>query len=126
VKPGRELDQLIAEKVFGKKTYLAFPPQCPECGAQVPDDYFHFVHRRMTHQDGNRVCLAGHLLQGTPHYSYRIEDAWEIVKIFTRADLVRGPDLKWCVMFRGIPDRVFADTAPHAICLAALKVIGSN
>ena len=101
-KAGRELDAEIAEKVMGQK---------------------------MVTDAGNRV--------GFPHYSTSIADAWRVVERMrergwhvrvdaTDAFAVRDAGIasNTCTMHENLPDGGYviqqADTAPLAICLAAL------
>lgn len=108
MKPGRELDALVAEKVMGRTK--------PE----------HFVPKN--------VWL--------PHYSTDIAASWEVVEkmrsmgfYYSVGSIValggRGPTLteshaagfgKRNALF----ETVSGETAPHAVCLAALKAVGST
>lgn len=103
MKPGRELDALIAEKVMG------FDPNST---------------------DSLRTLLyhsypGGHF----PCYSTNIACAWEVVeKMSPRDDKFEISKYK-----NGLYEATFryfeaewseAETAPHAICLAALKAVG--
>lgn len=119
---GRELDALIAEEVMGFHKhhihgYLHNAPSDEAWDATYPDaleyDY---------HWPGEE-----------PHYSTNIADAWEVVERFVREGvvfIVKGDGLrpgdfnpKWTVLVDNQP-RTDADTAPLAICLAALKAKG--
>lgn len=121
LKPGRELDALIAEKVMGLEPF-EFPTFKIEnqfdnaIAAIIADEY-----------EKRREPLP---------YSTKIEDAWQVVeKIKTHKNFVdfeirspnietmEGFDVRFC-LGRG-NKRAYADTAPHAICLAALKAIES-
>lgn len=110
MKPGRELDALVAEKVMGLTS------------SEVE------IHRQFW-LDG---CFSN-----LPHYSTDIAAAWEVVEKLTSKkqphfqlslcdSYTENP--KWCAEFD--LDRPFkrviakAETAPHAICLAALKAVG--
>jgi len=104
-KAGRELDRAIAEKVMGRKVTW-----------DAPD-----------------VLLPGPPDNDAPNYSTSIDAAWEVVeKLRPEFDVVLE-----CVTSEfnchinkpgrvGTPDHnhVRADTAPMAICLAALKAVG--
>lgn len=106
--PGRELDALVAEKVMG----IAIPE-----GADT--QYL-------------ETCMD------LPYYSTDIAAAWEVVeKLFQSGfDLYLetfkdDEDKPQCrVSFQAIDNQdkgsgpIYADTAPHAICLAALKAVG--
>lgn len=109
LKPGRELDALVAEKVMGWKRSLT--------GFWFPPDL---------HPNAN---IIGHEI---PHYSTDTGAAWEVVEKFPHFYLFRwiagGPmPGQWECRFSDTDDGtkiVWADTAPHAICLAALKAVG--
>lgn len=103
--PGRELDALIAEKVM-----------------QNPLG-------RPSFEEGQKYFLD---LQ---HYSTDIAAAWEVVERLGLAigiNEVRPEEGKWICLkdmgegegwLFGIFEGAYADTAPHAICLAALKAV---
>lgn len=110
MKPGRELDQLIAKKVFGLDLPISivyFPGETP---ASV------------------ELC---------PFYSTDIASAWLVLETINpvsieRTMLVSGK-IQWTVLFCNprLPEpksyydgRVTAESAPHAICLAALRALG--
>jgi hypothetical protein len=120
-KPGRELDALIAEKIF-----------------RVPNEFIAIgiKNSELPPQSGPvqiiRFVLA--------HYSTDLADAWEVVEELQRwkftltweADFGGGGQ-KSSMFATAIFDPVLtkdrktrlakAETAPHAICLAALKAI---
>lgn len=115
---GRELDALVAEKVMGWEPgpggIHLFPPK------DEPN------RKRFTRWNGEARVTE------IPHYSTDIAAAWEVVEKlghkfqmflntrgkWTEADFVHWPDnLKGYVA-------ASADTAPLAICLAALKACG--
>jgi hypothetical protein len=116
---GRELDALIAEKVMGW-TYKTFPDG---------------VLPHVKHWHGpNDECLL-------PCYSISIAAAWQVVGLLSKEwkfDLEYYPGLNnepdWCAMFFNNRDSfgnvgafaASADTAPLAICLAALRAIESK
>lgn len=124
MKPGRELDALIAEKVMGCKVlWQASSVYGPYCG-----------------------CLSGSRFQEGPHsgpnrfdenlkdYSTDISAAWEVAKKLANMLGVHGEFQIRYVSFNGewhvdtessgLIVHVAAETAPHAICLAALKAVG--
>lgn len=123
---GRELDALVAEKVMGKKTRrLSGNLYCWE-------------------YDGDYKNLHG-LAQPIPAYSTDLSAAWEVVEKLCNWDVDdnmlvlqgQGPDLEkkrspdgeapqwWEAEIAGTWGKVMveAETAPLAICLAALKAI---
>ncbi len=117
--PGRELDALIAEKVFGKSE--------PDRGCMC------------SLRESCYVCNP--FLKGIKPYSTDIAAAWEVVeKIKLNKSLHDGFTLtfdleekRWragSLWWRGYeqaewlePNSAMAETAPHAICLAALKAL---
>jgi len=120
---GKQLDALVAEKIFGYKVF------------------------RRDYVDGARFFFED--TDGAPTYLYMnystdIAAAWEVVEKLR--ELNNGSVLEfrltWSGKEYGIPGFVFriwesdlphvdllpfeAKTAPHAICLAALKAVGVN
>jgi hypothetical protein len=125
-KPGRELDALVAEKVMGwiwvKRTDLNRTPEhpgftpwtryltnLPLAEWQVPTD----------------ESLPIDYPFSLPEYSTDIAAAWEAVeKLLNLFQGVYRRDATWIACFdNGNRQYAYADTAPHAICLAALKTI---
>lgn len=114
LKPGRELDALVAEKVFGRKVEWVYDEE--ECRKEP----MVFMDRT-----GDFEVLS--------HYSTSIACAWEVVETLISTDdwaefsLDYESNLKWTVapgsFYHDTAKAVFGETAPHAICLAALKVV---
>jgi hypothetical protein len=108
---GRELDREIAEKVMGLK---------------VQEDAFFISHGRFTVATGDRWISA------LPKYSTSIEDAFKVHKHLGR--LMRltdfGPFAWHCEFLAVQPGQVDveakAETAPLAICVAAIRAVESN
>ena len=113
MKAGRELDALIAEKVFEEEVvYIG-------------------GHPHLTEGEGN--YLGG----DCPHFSTQIADAWLVVEklkntnynfginIQTIIDLDGGLHDAWGCYFcdDDMDYETEEDTAPLAICLAALKAV---
>lgn len=106
LKPGRELDALVAEKVMGED----LSPLGTLHGREIP-----YV---------------------PPHYSTDIAAAWQVMEHITaqkRDDFgwfdLRFVNDRWKATFitgayYEARDHIEAPTAPHAICLAALKAVG--
>ena len=138
MKPGRELDAMVAEKVMGLR-----PKQCKlhpgntRCGVQS----FEIEGKTIFQEWGCLYCLRYSKKRIDPArelkpYSTDIAAAWEVVeKLQERGTLTvssaRGGsvgELKtfaWCVEIHGPEVEEWGDTAPHAICLAALKAVGA-
>jgi len=126
MKAGRELDMLIAEKVFGRERMLA---------------RFGFEHGEPEYHWGYPM---GH--DRADHYSTNISAAWKVVEKLCNWDVDdnmlvlegQGPDIEkkelpdgeaqqwWKADIAGIAGHNVgeADTAPLAICLAALRAVG--
>lgn len=116
----RELDAQIAREVFG----LTVRPVKVLDGRGEHDD-IGIVEAPRTMSDG-RIGVAA---QAIPHYSTSIEDAWAVWERVAN-------DKPWAIETWSGGARVFAyefdsyektiaeaDTAPLAICLAALKAL---
>lgn len=104
---GRELDALVAERVFGAVV------------------------------DGERSSIdpdSADCWRETPHFSTDISAAWEVVEMVyakwngrVRATILRDDGGCYCKFValtgHGIVGSAHADTAPLAICLAALESV---
>lgn len=113
---GRELDALIAEKVMGKTvrsknevTNNAFKPEYDELVVDLGNERYEFIR----------------------HYSTDIADAWKVLKklIQLGAEINVGFYKQWDCSIDypiGCNWLVQAETAPLAICLAALEAVGGG
>lgn len=114
MKPGRELDALVAERVMGW-TDIKFGE---EKTAGLLEGF------------GQPPSNSGRI--AFPNYSTDISAAWEILEEFCLTHLTHGVNGWCCIIGRQIDETTVhsteakAETAPHAICLAALKVLGLN
>ena len=123
--PGRELDALVAEKVMGWKPYM-FPN--PIHGFGQPSELL------MDAESAIELDLI-------PRYSTDIAAAWKVVEKVKLNIITRyqdkwlctnvGSDFQfWCEYpnrYENLNDDSYCelgDTAPHAICLAALRAVG--
>lgn len=113
--PGRELDALVAEKVMGLKVIDGLWVR--------PGTAWHPAHGQFD------MNTQTHLLR----YSTDIAAAWEVLEQSGLLDLYflykRGD--QWAIgETNGVNDATTplaeAPTAPHAICLAALKAVGDK
>ncbi len=131
---GREMDFLIAEKVFGFKHYI---------GEEIPDGHVHqylrpeevpevWLKERLDHGGYYRYCKH---CENMPEFSTDISSAWEVVE--KMGELGYTCHVEW----KG-SDRVYAESAEvvfvmgiitvghavgdvtGAICRAALKAMG--
>lgn len=115
MKPSPELDALIAEKVMGYR----------DC----------FVKNEVAY--GCRPEMSSLTYTAVPHYSRSINSAWEVVeKVTARPQIsfsLHGGGNQWRAQFCNnttmesllISDES-AETAPHAVCFAALKAVGEK
>lgn len=126
MKPGRELDALIAEKVMGYKVFrwgdsdsLFVAPN------KAAFDYACNGDTLTCYVDSERgFCFT------MSNYSTKIEDAWQVIEhLITNSSwefYLTHQYNGWNCLFES-PDKPIAsgsaDTAPHAICLAALEVV---
>lgn len=132
MKPGRELDALVAEKVMGWKHETdsenrdrcngEFKTRCGSCGALGHGNCYGYGRGSI-----QVPCDC------TPYYSHNIETAFEIVEKIAPAcngefRLERDESGQWeCEIGYHVADACYpriakGETAPHAICLAALAV----
>lgn len=104
--PGRELDALVAKHVFGLGQH-----KLPEDGPQAE---FESIVRRNRYE-----------IEDCPAYSTDIAAAWEVVELM--ANRTGEFELRflsgWSAGFGKCPSD--APSAPHAICLAALRAVGA-
>lgn len=120
MKPGKDLDIIIAEQVLGweKRPADAYYNDTTDAGWRNPDDHV-FYHK------GN-----------LPEFSNEIEAAWEIIK-----KLEKHPDFvhwqirqdegsingnkKYCanICISIHSSYSWSETVPHAICLSALEAL---
>lgn len=121
MKPGKEMDQLIAERVLGRKAML------------MPGGGLHFMDIPVPKTPDGRVMASPYTF--VPHYSRDIAAAWEVVEKLAPDGFVlyRSWDVKskpvW-VVAQDCQDTLASElarheSAPAAICLAALKAVGA-
>lgn len=113
LKPGRELDALIAEKVMGW-TEIDLDP----------------AKRSNSYNYGFGINPVHGIENAFPNYSTDIAAAWPIVEMFKergdyKIEISAYPkDSCWTIKAYGKKScTTSAKTLPHAICLAALKAI---
>ena len=129
---GRELDAAIAEKVMGCRLIYSTDPDLrkkmdPACWCG--DAPWGGIHGR---GGIHSAAYIGRGLREIARYSTDIAAAWEVVEkvIYPHGwYLVPMPetDGKGWGVFRGDDwyEVAIGDSAPHAICLAALKAVGA-
>lgn len=122
--PGRDLDSLVAEKVMGLETYKEVVPFCPQCEFKFNPKS---PGRVWCHQCSEWVYSS------TKEYSTDISAAISVAETFHHWSLEKdenGKEYEAILFQKNLFEGVFynyygrADTAPHAICLAALKAVG--
>jgi hypothetical protein len=124
---GRELDALVAEKVMGLRRVTEYSEEFAY--PHYPGDF--------VNSDGHRVFSSfDEPTHQLPKYSSDISAAWEVVEKFIKFnpfweendslwfDLSPTKPPGWYCNFGDSSTSVYADTAPLAICLAALKAVG--
>ena len=142
MKPGRELDALVAEKVMGWTRFQGYDNTPEEIRSpNKRDDGMRWHHKEIWGEQvggkwKRRACAE---CGDMPDWSTDIAAAWEVVeKMATqRIQLWVGPSQACtnygCEIINNTErderdeddaDYTFCDTAPHAICLAALKAVG--
>ncbi len=102
MKPGRELDALVAERVLGYKVVDVLP-------------------QGITYMAGKRKRWIKN-----PNYSTGVAAAWEAVEEMNDCLHLRehGEEGRWEANFCGYPgSRAHGATAPEAICKAALLAV---
>lgn len=121
MKPGRELDTEVALKVMG----LQFVIKVYEPGSL--DMRPGSVNYKFRHESQGWRTPDGELLDELPYYSTDIAAAWEVVEkldLLSTLLLQKNSSGVWGVWNEDTGQVHFGDTAPHAICLAALKAVG--
>lgn len=105
----KPIDELVAEKVMG----WIKPPETSILKAMWVETPVGTVHREL------------------PRFSTNIEDAWLVVEklgydVKVTKNSVLTPKYQAHVFVPGDVKMVFAETAPMAICIAALKAVGEE
>lgn len=121
LKPGRELDALVAEKVMG------FELKQPKGVRWLENTYVYAIN---DYRDDGPVYVID-----CPCYSTDIAAAWEVVKYFSNkpfniwistCGILNAPHFQAILQSKdGRGGNCIGTTVPHAICLAALTAVGS-
>lgn len=129
--PGRELDALVAEKVMGWKR-LTYAQQYPTNINYSKDDRLtmHWHSHDLQEQAYAEDCDDYYAPELAWSPSTDIRDAWEVIYRLKHLE----PELVWSdehqcwhmTLWKGANQGQMpgAATAPHAICLAALRAVG--
>ena len=130
LKPGPELDRLVAENVFGYKVFRwGDPDNLFVASSKSAFDYACNGDTLTCHTNmGKGFCFT------MPNYSADIAAAWLVFERVFEIDPGRfrlglSRDMfsgKYITILNTTMDRydILAETAPLAICLAALKAVG--
>jgi hypothetical protein len=137
VNPGRELDALIAEKVMGLeickcdhealyRKHMQDLEDRRKDPYQIHHDYGYFSH------DSDKKCnICTKLYIPVVNYSTNIATAWEVVEKLGNIEIRTYFKCEPKMVEVLLPVRkdkpllfTVGKTAPHAICLAALKAVG--
>jgi hypothetical protein len=138
--PSRELDLLIGLKVVPFE-YDTLTLKCPHCGHQEPDyvelamervEPFRIKCTRIVDLEKNYPCDWRYY--SPPPYSTEIAAAWKVVEKAAEGQFIevynavldpQAKEMDWnCRIGKNGEFEASAKTAPHAICLAALKACG--
>jgi hypothetical protein len=125
MKAGRELDALIHEKIFGKCAHVLHAFKKDNKNSWMSDYTYYRCKKCKDGTYSGLLYSEGKIL--CPQYSTNIADAWLVVeKMQEKGWLVSIRNFpKWtCEICFYDPIIVYAETAPLAICLAALKACG--
>ena len=134
----RRIDRLVAEHVMGLRIYHYDKDHADSCYYMLVDENCDYAGDDFGRHAGERDSEADAWEKDCPYYSSEISAAWEVVEKLTdghrRAVEVGNGHSSWwwCNVSRPEPDShgcthydlTKADTAPLAICLAALKAKG--
>ena len=123
MKPGLELDILVAEKVMKLKVVKN------KSGSKY-GGFYYSIGRPYWYDDQGDMKLENPV----PNYSDDIVAAWEVVEKMRRKIFrIETDSMLWTIVIHKMDKRgiksyqaAMSDSFPHAICLAALKVIGVN
>lgn len=133
MEPGFKLDILIAEKVMGAKWITEDDEQPEACPYLVTDDWIFYPKIFI---GTPRFSDCGTYTGGMPQYSRHIGAAWEVVTKIGKCSIQAPGSVeigecyfvadRWTVLFNVNKNLKPSegDTAPHAICLAALIAMG--
>lgn len=114
MKPGRELDALVAEKVMGWTPYQE----------DIPDPFTEGTYTSWDDDKGRSHMIP-------PNYSTDIAAAMEMeakINLLTGKMLAKLRPGEWCIMQQRDGTLYFehhGESPAHAICLAALKAVGA-
>ncbi|GED18097.1 BC1872 family protein [Aneurinibacillus migulanus] len=115
MKAGRELDIVVAEKVMGWVV-----------DGDIIENADFDEQGRCTFPSGDYL-MNKETREPLPNYSTNIADAWEVVEQLNDTESYLDIKIQSCIdgwFVDYCNERTVAETAPHAICLAALKAVG--
>lgn len=133
---GREMDALVAEKVFGYTTKTKSAWQDPECGGWNPVNSIDADDDEDTREEKQPCFLdTQRYWNVVQFFSTDIAAAWEVIRKLNEtgrdvAVIVSSTEGCSCKVFEDKTPlqstRSDADTAPLSICRAALKAVTSG
>lgn len=139
LKPGKELDALVAEKVMGidltapcngEMEIYYTTPYCVKCGYEFSkDDYRYGPHTYNPRHYSTSIAAAWEVVEKLNLSVVQWEKKWLVVEFgygisdYSNYPLQTEPWLLIEESFYGVEDYTIAETAPLAICLAALKTV---
>jgi len=124
---GREMDALIAEKVMGFRREKTPPDYNGEYGGEDILVPISIDHENFIYPPKGKIALTYFV----PNYSTDIATAWSVAEKMHSLSVYRENNQWWSWFFDGYNDdkiiygKASADTAPEAICRAALMAVGS-
>lgn len=133
MQPGRELNALVLETVFGFPRKKLFPPEYYEEGDEPFAHYYYIPSGKPKRTHMIDACMV-------PDFSGSIAAAWLIVDKLVNTgycpSILSDDDGHWCMSFSGIcgvghsfsaattdNDTIWCDTAPEAIAKSALLAL---
>jgi hypothetical protein len=128
---GRELDILIAERIFGWVWVVA---TAWNARWLCEPDRYQTANPKWPKWDGSTEVLVRYPQQCEPdehgylpQYSSDIAAAWEVVEKMKAFSLGQRVDGSWqCWWWQGVHMGAHGETAPLAICRAALKALSAQ
>lgn len=124
--PGRELDVLVAEKVFGCKPFLGSDGVTKYCKCNMKNQLDNGSHETRFKGIKPYSIDMGYAMEIVDHVrKVHWEDVFSLLSPQDECKLwFAGFEKKWHGRkYAQVYDREAGDTAAHAICMAALKTV---
>ena len=116
LKPGKQLDAMIEQMIFNRVPCDAWKQEYGGWGMAVTGGGPIFRKGECDHE----ACYP---TNSPPQRSTRIEAAWEILDKFIDVEIEKSGDDWSCLIYSSVMERATKQSAPYAICIAALKTI---